>query len=568
MEASAMPEVTRRTAAVFALCLISLSSVAQPAPLTTGETIEVSLVNVDVFVTDRDGNRVRGLTAADFEIREGGRLQPITNFTEYAPLDARTGYARETGEAAAASAPAASTTPAAAKRAIVVFIESVTLAPFRAKPIFDSIRAMLRRTVRPGDAVAVVSWLNASLVRQDFTDDLDLIERALDDIEEENTGPEGNYADQMRRRGEFAQAFQRELVAAGYPTSEAELTTSSALSVAQAELFEIRQKSFALRAYMEAIAGFEGKKILIMATKRFGEYAGSEYFGGDVPFRHRSDLETRPYREAVIDTANANNITIYPIYPRGLGNSILAGADESGRAMGLIDRDADLRRFSADNYKLLNETTSLHEIAHRTGGVLAWGSKDIAQLMPRIADDLDSYYSLAYRATSSGRDEARSIRVTARNGDYVVRARREYVEKSDETRMSDLVVANLVRVSPGGTLPIRVEVGDITRDGRRRSVPLRIRIPVDALTTIEGGGTFAVYLASGGAFGVISEVDRRTQRYTLEHVRLATADDDAFTYDVTLKIERGAYRLSIGILDEVSKEYGLAHVELPLEDGE
>ncbi|HEX8252515.1 MAG TPA: VWA domain-containing protein [Thermoanaerobaculia bacterium] len=564
-----MPAVTRRIAAVAALCLISLSSFAQPAPLTTGETIEVSLVNVDVVVTDRAGNRVHGLTAADFEIREDGELQPITNFTEYAPVKTSTVGPPETPRATTnVSTETETTTPPSARRAIVVFVESMTLAPFRAKPIFDSMRAMLRRTVRPGDAVAVVSWLNAALVRQDFTDDLASIERALDQIEEENTGAEGNYAEEMKRRGEFAQAFQRELVAAGYPLSEADLTTSSALSVAQAELFEIRQKSFALRAYMEAIAGFEGKKILIMATRRFGEYAGSEYFGGDVPFRHRSDLDTRQYREAVIETANANNITIYPIYPRGLGNSIPANAEDSGRSIGIIDRDADLRRFSADNYKLLNETTALHEIARRTGGVLAWGSKDIAQMMPRIADDLDSYYSLAYRATSSGRDDARSIRVTARNRDYVVRARREYVEKSDETRMSDLIVANLVRVSPGGTLPIDVEVGDITREGSRRVVPLRISIPVNALTQGDGGGTFAVYLASGGAFGAISEVDRRTQRYTLEHVRLATADDDAFAYDVTLKIERGAYRLSIGVLDEFSKEYGLAHVELPVEDGE
>jgi VWFA-related protein len=556
-----------RSVAAAALVLFSSSLFAQPAPIATGETIDVSIVNVDVFVTDRQGNRVRGLTAADFEIRENGKVQPISNFAEYAPEHAGGEGEFEARDANAATT-SASAAPASEKRTIVVFVESFTLAPFKTKPIFDSIREMLRRTVRPGDAVAVVSWLNAALVRQDFTDDLDSIERALAEIEEENTGVEGNLAEELRRRAEFAQAFQRDLVAAGYPVAEADTTTFSALSIAHAELNDIRQKSHALRAYIEAIAGFEGKKILLMATRRFGQYAGSEYFGGEVPFRMRGELDTRPYREAVIAAANANNITIYPIYPRGLGSSVLGSAEDAGWDIDRVDSDADLRRFSKDNYALLNETTSLQEIARETGGALAWGSKDITQLMPRIADDLDSYYSLGYRATATGKDAARSISVTARNREYTVRSRRTYVEKSDETRMSDLVVANLVHPADSGRLAIDVEVGDVTRDGGQRVVPLRISIPVGALSSTDGGGAFDVLLASGGAFGIISEVDRRTQRYTLERARLASADDAEFTYEVTLRIDRASYRLSVGVFDQVSKEYGLAHVELPLEDGE
>lgn len=69
----------------------------------SNETIDVSIVNVDVFVTDRQGNCVRGLTAADFEIREDGRPQPITNFAEYAAEPARR---QDSAAANAASEPA------------------------------------------------------------------------------------------------------------------------------------------------------------------------------------------------------------------------------------------------------------------------------------------------------------------------------------------------------------------------------------------------------------------------------------------------------------------------------
>src|SRR5712671_1576615 len=56
----------------------SPTPVAAPPPLV--EKIEVSVVNVDVTVTDRHGLPVPGLTRDDFEILEDGKPQPISNF--------------------------------------------------------------------------------------------------------------------------------------------------------------------------------------------------------------------------------------------------------------------------------------------------------------------------------------------------------------------------------------------------------------------------------------------------------------------------------------------------------
>src|ERR1051326_4177610 len=50
-----------------------------------GETIEVSIVNLDVIVTDKHGQRVHGLTKDDFEVFEDGKPQAITNFAAYVP---------------------------------------------------------------------------------------------------------------------------------------------------------------------------------------------------------------------------------------------------------------------------------------------------------------------------------------------------------------------------------------------------------------------------------------------------------------------------------------------------
>ena len=44
------------------------------------ESIEVNLVNVEVYVTDKKGNRIPGLGKDDFQLFEDGKPVQITNF--------------------------------------------------------------------------------------------------------------------------------------------------------------------------------------------------------------------------------------------------------------------------------------------------------------------------------------------------------------------------------------------------------------------------------------------------------------------------------------------------------
>jgi hypothetical protein len=63
---------------VFAALLVLVATSARAEQLT--EKIEVSVVNVDVTVTDRNGQPVRGLTRDHFDVFEDGVRQTITNF--------------------------------------------------------------------------------------------------------------------------------------------------------------------------------------------------------------------------------------------------------------------------------------------------------------------------------------------------------------------------------------------------------------------------------------------------------------------------------------------------------
>src|SRR5215212_1807061 len=72
---------------LLAALLSSLPAAAQapaspdtPGEETFFESIDVQVVNFEVFVTDRQGQRVSGLTREDFEIAEDGKPVEISNF--------------------------------------------------------------------------------------------------------------------------------------------------------------------------------------------------------------------------------------------------------------------------------------------------------------------------------------------------------------------------------------------------------------------------------------------------------------------------------------------------------
>jgi VWFA-related protein len=523
------------------------------AAQTLDETIEVSIVNVDVLVTDKAGNRVTGLRADDFEIREDGKVQPITNFSEYVAAAASPNVSIESAPADATPRP---NVAPRARRNIIIFIEPSGLPNFRAKELFDSLRALLRKAVGPGDRVAITTWSYPPRVRQGFTDDIAVLTKTLDAIEVEasNAMPSGSALSGMTPDSADIEYQQ-------YIHGEGDDGFFTSFVAASEQLKQIRQKTAVIESLMQSISGVEGKKILIMATRRFGMYAGAEYFQGTVPGKYRALLDTSKYRQSLIRTANAHGITLYPIDPAGLQWTPLDASVAAPIA-------SDLARAGFDNLVLANETMALQEVAAETGGLMAWGSKDIAAVLPRIGDDLDAYYSLGYRAQSTGKDTTREIVVKAKNPAYVVRSRRQFVEKSDQTRMSDRVMAQLFQPVQGSTVAFDVHFGKLKRLGHNRwSVPLEIRIPISGLTVLsrgkDEGGAFSVFVVTGGTLGVMSDVETRTQPFAIPTAQLAQAKKSHFNYEFTLTVDANADRVAVGVFDETGKEYGLRTFRIP-----
>src|SRR3954452_5567068 len=96
-----------------------------PGAPSFGEAVEVNVVNIDVYATDKQGHRVTGLGKDDFELLEDGKRVTISNFEV---VDGGQGAAVTAAAPAAAGSPAAPGAPEDALN-LVVYFDDFNLGP-------------------------------------------------------------------------------------------------------------------------------------------------------------------------------------------------------------------------------------------------------------------------------------------------------------------------------------------------------------------------------------------------------------------------------------------------------
>ncbi|HEX9459294.1 MAG TPA: VWA domain-containing protein [Thermoanaerobaculia bacterium] len=538
-----------------------------------GESIEVSIVNVDTVVTDKQGHRVHGLRREDFEIYENGVRQPITNFAEYASEREATTAGVATPSATAGATHVAVQPPPPQKRTIIVFVERFQLPSFRSDPLFAAMKKLLHESVRPGDRVMVVTWNRGILgTRLDFTDDLGRIDKAIEAIAARTTTIDHDPMDDLEQEIDAITTFEAEMAAfGGGRLGTPDIPRESGLSFfveensrmsAKNALLDERRKVQTINALMRSTGALEGKKILLLATHRLSEYAGAEALfmaGANVlPSDFRREFDGKPLIRSLIETANANGFTIYPIYAEGLGTNTMVSSQFRG---------TQPRGVGFDYLVLNNETPMLEYVAQQTGGVTAWGSKDVTNLLPHVVDDFESYYSLAYSATP-GKAASRKIEVRVKDPKLTVRARKQFLPKSDTTKMEDRVIATLFGNAPPSSFEMKVRLAAAKLDEKKHyMIPITIEIPISALTMLptEGNassGAFTVYMAWGSTFGGVSDTHHDTKQFSIAAAELEKAKTNHFTYEFKVASATPYLRIALGVYDEVSKEYALNLVDL------
>src|SRR5437764_662872 len=132
------------------------------------ETVNVNIVEVPVSVVDSSGNPIRGLTAANFEVYDGGKKQAITSFDK---IDFGS---KEVVNALSPLNPAA-------RRSFLLLFDLGFSTPHSLERAQDAARRFVSTAVQPRDLVGVgtIDTDRGFRLLTAFTTDHDLVASAI-----------------------------------------------------------------------------------------------------------------------------------------------------------------------------------------------------------------------------------------------------------------------------------------------------------------------------------------------------------------------------------------------------
>lgn len=529
-----------RAALAAALAVLAaLPAAAQESPPegTFGELIEVRVVNVEVVVTDRDGNRVSGLTAADFELTVDGQKAPIEYFTEVLG-----GQAVAAGGAAAAPLPGL---PALAPgepvgTSYLVFIDDYFAVEARRDQVLRALKDDLAR-LNPQDRMAVVAFDGRSVeMLTSWSSSQNVLERTFDKA---MLRP-GRGLDRVAERRSFE--VSRRSTPPGFDARARRGGLGTRLDFEERVFAErlADQVKTAVAAAVTTLRGFAsppGRKVMLLLSGGW-PYSPADFTVND---QQQSVLErevpggTDLFRP-LADTANLLGYTIYPVDVPGLDDETVDASSATPTPLGLNVREAEVHR-------------ALEFVAGETGGRALLNAAR-TEALAQAAGDTRSYYWLGFSPTRKRDDGRHGIEVKVLRPGLTVRSRESFLDVSQTAEVSMMVESALLFGNPPGTKPLAVQVGTPKRAGRRElELPLTIAIPVDDVTLVELGGEWVAELELRVA--VVDEDGHRAP-VPVVPIRLSTKVKPPagkfFPYETSLRLRRSKHRLIIALFDRGS----------------
>lgn len=541
----------------------------QPAPEVSAaaeeetffESIDVQVVNLEVFVTDRQGRRVPGLSRDDFEVLEDGKPVEITNFY------AVTGGRSEISEGAAApEAPAAEPgqLPAEQRLQLAIVVDDLTLTSQNRNRLLQSIEKDVLPRLRPDD-LALVAVIDGSAVRltQRLTADPAQIRAALE--EATRSAPMGSSR-LMDKREILSRIDSVGLQVPGEDQSSEmnariiEQVYFDIRSYATQRTVEARASLGALASFVDSLSGLPGRKAVLYVGGGLSVRPGEALFqawqdkfanlgrlrGLDIPVSSFDGLDdlSREFQE-LIEHANANRVTFYTL-----------GALEELSGVSADSRTSPNWGYTLENLEKANLQTSLEQIAGGTGGLAGVDLIDPRSLFDRMREDFDSYYSLGYvpERRRDGKNRKIAVRIRGRE-DLQVRTRKGRRDQTNRERMTDRTLAALVLDPGANPLELAVDFIGETSEKGEYLVDVMVRFPLAKLVLVPRErfheGQVSLFVGARDSRGRMSPIQEIAVPIRVPNDQLLTALGQTAGYKTTLRLRREAHTVAVSIRDEL-----------------
>ncbi len=551
---------------LLALAALLMPAAAAPAqqddlPAVFSEVIDVRVVNIEVVVTDRQGNRIHGLKAADFELLLDGEPTPIGYFTEIAE-----GLARATDGGDVAGVPNLDpNTPVGTS--FLLFIDDFFSIQRDRNRVLDRLEEDLTQ-LGPADRVAAVAfdgktvamlttWTNSP------TQLADALQRArrrrahgLMRMGELRTNDE-----ERSGQAELRAISNRFIEEGGIQPPEETLRNSlrgTELRYATTLESQLESSVLAAVATLRSFANRPGRKVMLLLAGGWPQSpALYTVAGGGLSVQDlgaSSDTRLMSQHDLygpLVSAANLIGYTLYPVDVPGFRPEFALDASVGFDSNSAADPSAGIGAFQ--QRELLQHNT-LQLLARSTGGLpLINAGRDTA-LADAVADTR-SYYWLGFEPLRREDDEVHDVEVRLVGyPDYRVRSREGYVDMSRGAEVTMAVEGSLLFGAPPGPRPLGVRFGMPERRGfGKMLVPVAVVIPLDEVTLLPVAGVWQNELEFR-----VTVMDNHGNRSEtpVEKIRIAGDREPQpgqyFTYETSLELRRREHTFVIAVYDPLT----------------
>ena len=528
-------------AGLLALAGAALPAAAQdqqPPQSVFGETIDVRVVNVEVVVTDRDGNRVSGLGPQDFRLRVDGKETPIDYFNEV-----------RGGIAVAPEAAGSSVVPGIADLApgspvgtsYLVFIDDYFTISSQRDAVLRALKDDLAR-LAPEDRMAIVAFDGSGAeMLSTWSSSQNQLERAFDKAMGRRTRGLERLAE-LRSFDSTRRPLRSGAPPGGLRRFETRLSIEE-LQFAQTLASQVERSVSAAVMSLRGFAAPPGRKVMLLLSGGW-PYSVADYVVNSFsrPLIEREVPSGEQLLQPLADTANRLGYTIYSVDVPGL----MADTDDIGAA------GADSGSGIA-NLREREVHAALEFVADRTGGrPLINGLRQAS--LETASTDTRSYYWLGFTPQRQGDDRRHDVDVEVLRPGLRVRSRDSFLDSSRQSEVTMMVESALLFGSPPGTGSLGIQVGEPQRVGRREiDVPLMVAIPADQVSIVPVGGKHQAELELR-----VAVVDERGDRANVPVIALRLVSDEApqpgafLGYKTTLRLRRIGQHLVVAVFDPLS----------------
>lgn len=512
----------------------------------------ISIVNVEVVVTDRDGKPVPGLSAADFEVREDGKDQTITNFYggPTAVGDPTPGAVPPPSSGEAVRAPEDLVT-------VVLFVDNAGLVPSQRDEVLRQVKTLLESGwPGPGVQMMLASGSQSVHVVQPLTADRQRLLSGLETLLRESgrvgtTGASG-FMNQVTEQSPFVPQ-------GGSSATDIESQLQMVRAAAQQAYEAGRGYLAAQKQFVDSLASIPGRKIILYLSEgfstrpgedllrrfeaRWGDAAGSGFSAAAEATRYSLSNEFRTF----LQRANSSRLTFFCV-PGNAGGGVTGGVDQR-----YMDRDVTIGSGQS-----MNQAQSLGSMAKATGGAVIPHNDQVGAGISMAVDDLRNAYVLGYANPHPDAGTYHALKVKVKRDGVIVRHREGYLNKTPDERMAEQALSGVLGVGGANPLGISVVLRSATpeKDGVFSAVVLAV-VPIGNVMLEQKGGAhagqLALWLAVRHPDGSITQSGRQLFPLRIPGEGLAAARQQSAGYTFQVRLKEGEYPVAVAVRDDLAQ---------------